>query len=333
MNANCLSKYRGQIMGIATILVALFHASLVHANDVVDMILFMGDMGVDLFFLVSGLGMYFAWSKKPTLRQFYKNRFLRIVPTWFVVNLIVQFGNIAKGNVDWWKEIKYFTGLSFLIDCNFYFWYVPAILILYLLTPAIMKWYENNKKRAIFLCFIFLLFALGICVLFHRMNYLIFLFRIPIFILGIIFGDYAYQQKNFSKKVIVGSSGLFLIGVLGEYIIKHTLGVYKFVRYDFKYLLFFVVASSMCILLCYLFERYQMKMNSLKFLGSISLEVYLLHEFLLRIVTEKIGEIPFDSYGIIYNLLIFILVIIVSKALHEMMSLFLRKVTKRGEKL
>lgn len=331
MNANCLSKYRGQIMGIATIMVALFHSSIVHANDGIDLFFFVGDMGVDLFFLVSGLGMFFAWSKKPTLKQFYKNRFLRIVPTWFLVNLIVQFENITSAQVDWWKEIKCFTGLSFLIDGNLYFWYVPAILILYLLTPAIMKQYEKNKKRAIFLFFIFWILALGICVILRRMNYLIFLFHIPIFILGIILGDYAHQQKTFPKKMMGGFIGVVLFGLLGAYLIKHTFSIYKFIRYDFKYLIYFAVASSICILFCYLFERYQMKLNILKFVGGISLEVYLLHEFLLRVVTEKVGKVPFDAYGIIYNLLIFLVVIIISKVIHEIMGCLVRKVTKRGE--
>lgn len=332
MNANCLSKYRGQIMGIATIMVALFHSSIVHANDGIDLFFFVGDMGVDIFFLVSGLGMFFAWSKKPTLKQFYKNRFLRIVPTWFLVNLIVQFETIICGQIDWWKEIKCFTGLSFILDGNLYFWYVPAILLLYLLTPAIMKQYEKNKKRAVVFCFLFLILALGICVIFRRMNYTIFLFRIPIFVLGILLGDCAYQQKRFPKKLPGVLLVVILFGLLGEYAIKHTFSIYRFVRYDFKYFIYFAVASAMCILLCYLFERYQVKMNFLKFVGSISLEVYLLHEFLLRVVTEKVGKVPFDAYGIIYNLLIFLVVIIISKVIHEIMGCFVRKVTKRGEK-
>ena len=131
-------------MGIATIMVALFHSSIVRANDGIDLFFFVGDMGVDVFFFVSGLGMFFAWSKKPALKQFYINRFLRIVPTWFLVNLIVQFETIISGQIDWWKEIKCFTGLSFILDGNLYFWYVPAILLLYLLTPVIMKQYEKE---------------------------------------------------------------------------------------------------------------------------------------------------------------------------------------------
>jgi len=42
-----------------------------------------------------------------------------------------------------------------------------------------------------------------------------------------------------------------------------------------------------------------------------------LHEFLLRKITENIGSVPFDTYGIIYNILVFIGVSIVAWGGHE----------------
>ena len=87
MNMSLISKYRGQLMGFAILIVALFHSSIVHTNDLVDFFCFSGDMGVDIFFFLSGFGMYYACLKKQTYGQFMKKRMVRIVPAWFLVNL------------------------------------------------------------------------------------------------------------------------------------------------------------------------------------------------------------------------------------------------------
>ena len=89
MNVNIISKYRSQLMGIAIVLVALFHSNIVRANNVLDYLCFSGDIGVDMFFFLSGFGMFYAYLKKPTVQGFYWKRLVRIVPVWFLVNLYI----------------------------------------------------------------------------------------------------------------------------------------------------------------------------------------------------------------------------------------------------
>lgn len=58
-NISLFSKYRGEIMGIATILIILCHASVfgVSMHPGVKYVVQLGNLGVEIFLLMSGLGM------------------------------------------------------------------------------------------------------------------------------------------------------------------------------------------------------------------------------------------------------------------------------------
>lgn len=61
-----LSDFRTPLMGISIILVLLCHAKMDGANlpYYILRILNLGNWGVDIFFLLSGIGMYFSITKK-----------------------------------------------------------------------------------------------------------------------------------------------------------------------------------------------------------------------------------------------------------------------------
>ncbi len=55
-----LSKYRTQLMGLAMLLI--FHTGInVKSVNVIRSIKDIGDMGVDIFLLLSGIGLYFCY--------------------------------------------------------------------------------------------------------------------------------------------------------------------------------------------------------------------------------------------------------------------------------
>ena len=60
-----VSLYRTQLMGIAAILIVLCHASLygVQMCSVVSTILNIGNIGVDVFLFLSGMGCYYSLNK------------------------------------------------------------------------------------------------------------------------------------------------------------------------------------------------------------------------------------------------------------------------------
>lgn len=319
MKLSLLSKYRAQLMGVAILLVVLFHCTVEHANEFIDLICFSGDMGVDIFFLVSGIGMYYAYQKNPTRKEFYTKRILRIIPAWSIVNMIVLFSENSISNMDWFVFFKYMTGISFWIDGNLHFWYVPAIFCFYLLTPFFMKFYKDNKMKAYFGIGIVWALMLGIVVITRKANYFIFLLRWPVFFLGVLLGELSFKQVEYKKKNIIGCGIVFTVFFTSLEVLKLNLGR-PFVRYEYKYILYIFISISLCILLVYIMDKTNYKFPVLKFLGSITLEVYLLHEFFLRKLTEYIGYVPFDSLGIIYNILVFLGTVLIAWMFHKILD-------------
>ena len=70
-----ISRYRGELMGLAIIFVILFHVGLPR-EDAFFGLKRMGNIGVDFFLFLSGMGLWFSWTKHPSLRKFYPSTLL-----------------------------------------------------------------------------------------------------------------------------------------------------------------------------------------------------------------------------------------------------------------
>ena len=77
---NILSKYRTELMGIAILWVMFFHLSIDINNRILNLIKTIGYGGVDIFLMISGLGLYYAYKKNNNIKLFYKRRLLRLLP-------------------------------------------------------------------------------------------------------------------------------------------------------------------------------------------------------------------------------------------------------------
>lgn len=318
MNVNIISKYRSQLMGIAIVLVALFHSNIVRANNVLDYLCFSGDIGVDIFFFLSGFGMFYAYLKKPTVQEFYWKRLVRIVPVWFLVNLYIQLDNVGfqVQHINLLEFFKQMTGFSFWIDGNLYFWYIPAQLAFYLITPLFMYFYRKDKKNAYAVFGIAWIILLLVSILLHDAKYFIFLFRWPVYFLGIGIGELSYKQRSISKRQITALMFLMLAGfVLVDFIRKNN--GHGMIRYDFKYFAYVVIVIPFVFGLSWILSKIKWRKSVLSFLGGITLEIYLLHEFILRKICSVVEKIPFDSCGIIFNILVFIVAVGISWLLHS----------------
>ncbi|MEE3391842.1 MAG: hypothetical protein VZR28_11795, partial [Candidatus Cryptobacteroides sp.] len=66
MNWNDLSRYRAPLMGFAMIIVMLFHVPL-SRSDLFYGLMRCGNNGVDMFLFLSGIGLWFSWTKTHPL--------------------------------------------------------------------------------------------------------------------------------------------------------------------------------------------------------------------------------------------------------------------------
>ena len=89
MSWKSLSKFRSEIMGLACLWVMLHHNVFDWPNalEPLERFALYGNLGVDIFLLLSGVGLYYAWSKKPKLGDFYARRFVRVLVPYLIFAL------------------------------------------------------------------------------------------------------------------------------------------------------------------------------------------------------------------------------------------------------
>lgn len=64
-----ISRFRGELMGLAMLFIILFHVW-VRRDDPFYGLHRCGNVGVDMFLFLSGVGLWFAWTRHPDTRLF-----------------------------------------------------------------------------------------------------------------------------------------------------------------------------------------------------------------------------------------------------------------------
>lgn len=193
---NMLVKHRTELMGICAVWIMLFHSG-IEAPDTpffraiwYMLISFGGGFGVDIFLILSGMGlMYSALKKKDEGEQesillWYKRRLYRILPAYILIAGIFYLIRYKKIS----KILYNIFFLNFIIDGERDFWYIFAIIICYFIFPLYLKLVQKINFKWVFICYLFLTMALTIGVLglmpLWYEKWEIFLWRLPCFGIG-----------------------------------------------------------------------------------------------------------------------------------------------------
>ena len=157
-----LSKHRSGIMGFAILWIMLFH-----------------------------FGLYFSMSRKNfSLKKYYKSRFFRIIPEFWLIICIVF---LTQMNFSLKSFIFLFcraTTLSYWMKLQEELWFIPCIIFLYIIFPVYFKLFKKygTKVSLYFVCAglsLILIYALTCIYYYDNKNFggfIIFTYaRIPIF--------------------------------------------------------------------------------------------------------------------------------------------------------
>lgn len=171
-NLYLLSKFRGELMGVAIILIMIFHCGA----------LSIGRIGVETFVLLSGVGLYFSLSKDSNPRKFFRKRLLRILPTYFLfATPIIIFYDYQYGLARIMADV---TTLNILRGGRFY-WFIMLIILCYLIAPLYYS-IQRKYKHTVAIPVVVMMLAYFICL--HLPVQSIWLQRFPSFLLGMSFG-------------------------------------------------------------------------------------------------------------------------------------------------
>ncbi len=282
-----ISRYRGELMGAAILFVILFHVGLPR-EDAFFGLKRMGNIGVDFFLFLSGMGLWFSWTKNPSLRQFYLRRFLRIYPTWLLIaclyyipdylnleltghrgqstNIIDLIGDIT---INW----------DFWLHDELTFWYIPAIMLLYLVSPFYMSLIIKHPtyRWLPVLMIIWCVIVQYVTPIHEAIGHLeIFWSRVPIFFIGI---NIAAAVKR--KQTIEGSS-IWIIGITFIITLASCIFLEQVKHGQFplflERMLYIPLTITAIILLNRIFSHTPKSINkALMLFGTLSLELYLIH--------------------------------------------------------
>lgn len=318
-----ISRFRAEHMGMAMLFVILFHVALPR-GDAFFGLRRMGNLGVDMFLFLSGIGLWFSWTKglvanttsvvigatmrpsslKDWLKRwalFYWRRLIRIYPAWLTLACLYYIPAFLKhathSTADW---IDLFGDI--LINWDFWlhdeltFWYIPATMMLYIFAPPYM---ELIRRHGIYRWLVVVMVMW--CVLVQYVTPIhqsvghieIFWSRVPIFFLGINMGE-AVRRKDSLDGQSIWMIWIMFIMTLATSIWLEQIKHGHFPLF-IERMLYIPLTVTTILLLNRVFRRTPHWFNSfIAWFGALSLEGYLIHiQFVLRpLETYHLGYWP-----------------------------------------
>ena len=245
-----ISRFRGELMGAAMLFIILFHVALPR-EDAFFGLRRMGNVGVDMFLFLSGIGLWFSWMKNPSAKHFFIRRYLRIYPTWLIIACLFYIPSFQGGST--WNWINLFGEIT--INWGFWLMIMWCILVQYV-TPIHQ--------------------AVGHLEIFWS--------RVPIFFIGINMGEMVRQKQTLDGTSIWMIWLMFLMTLLASIFLeqeKHGMFPLFLER-----MLYIPLTITSILLLNRIFRRTPSWFNKgFMFVGALSLECYLLHiHFVLKYI-------------------------------------------------
>lgn len=328
------STYRDALMGVAMISVFFFHCGDDWAPDCITAITSRGYMGVAVFIFLSAIGLSYSMEKNRNIMAFYKRRIFRIFPTyWFIMTCVYAFVatliNTGIMPSDYyryphtvWEAVQSYTTIGYWMKGGLYYlWYIPAIIVLYLFFPFVYRIYSRWRWAAISIAIVPLLLS---------------------FYPEKTFGEYAY---------FLSFVGIFLYGALAYYWVKSDYRVYGFIVVSIGggALLYYCLRQVMHLgmiqipvletsLLYATFPfmllalvpiiRIQPINDALSFVGKISLEFYLIHEFILRFLIT-VSNYAFNMSAFVQKMCGFVISLCLAYVIHIVMTKLISNNSKK----
>ena len=319
MSWKSLSKFRSELMGLACLWVMFHHNAFDWPNalEFLKRFGYYGNLGVDIFLLLSGVGLYYAWTKQPPLSDFYARRFVRLLVPYVLIAVPYWV----------WRDLYLHKG-SFLLDVTqlclplngtISTWYVPAMASMYLLYPLIAKFLFSGDRwtRTVVLCGAVML---G-CLFFYYADNAIYdnceiaLTRTVIFIIGCALG----KSVKDDEPIPTHYPALALLWIMLNAILRRHVSLGDaWVRFSYIPLCISVVLVCLWVL-----ERLEGSVRLrklLRFFGERSLEIYLTHVLLKSIFYHYVPLKHWDPWGILTYGVILLISLTVSILLHPVIN-------------
>ena len=306
------------IQGFSAVAIIIHHLAQQMLNDA-GVLSFFKDLGVlfvGIFFFFSGYGLFTSLKSKDNyLKGFLKKRLVTIlVPFYTCILIFVTFAFVKGQKFTWVSLLKNISGWILI---NSHMWYIVEIAVLYLMFFVI---YRLIKNRAVATC-VMSLCVIGMTVgslLLGHGNYWFqgeWWFNASLtFVLGILVSQNAEKLRKFARRFYPILLSIFVVlTVVFARLSKYALEKWSYWTesatshgYKDKFLtLSFQLSWILIFVVMLLLIMMKVKFGNpiLKFLGSISLELYLIHNLFLQGLSKAGGSMAKISSNSLYILL------------------------------
>lgn len=316
-----LNQYRMPIMGFAALWILFFHTGVVVLPEgsilysVYFFIRRIGYLGVDIFFLLSGIGMVYSYEKINNVWVFWGHRARRLVLPMLLMAVLYKFTE-PWSLKEFLENISGYHYYGVAIERSFLWFYFAAVTF-YLFFPLYYYGFKKAKNKWIYFAIVFgiwLAVSLGTGGIiredFYKMTN-----RIPVFLAGVQLGWILSEKKRVRfDKGIWGMLGIvLLLGLFLEYLID-IMGYHFFLPYFDCGIPAWMVSIPMTFFCGKIFSWIDQRWSKagaamlkvIGFFGMISYEFYCVQEWIFDLLVEKLlspGKIGVSCL----DLLVFIL--------------------------
>ena len=337
LDYSVLSKRRNDLFGISIVSIVIFHFFLscqnagVHTALANQYVALVGRVGVPIFLVLSGMGLFFSLSRNYNLKDFYKKRLVRILIPYLIVSVIHFFLRYiiiqGKGFLAFLKGVFF---IDFITKGNSQFWFIALMLIMYAVYPLLFKIFKSGKRNLLKLGLLVGLvivcnFAISKLMPTIYDNISVMLTRIPAFIIGVYLGEKVYNKREVHPAFWIVSalgSAAFIYFSINENMLGVSPPTSLVIRYgETVYGLFLMMTLSVVL----------EAINSLRFsklcafFGGMSLELYMIHVSLRSLM----GLVGFKSANVLYYFIMVLIAIALSFALQKFDSFATKKLTSK----
>lgn len=282
-----ISTYRSELMGWSIVWIMMLHFGF-YSLKPLGFVAQYGYAGVDIFMFVSGLGLFYSLDKSPFLVAFYRKRLIRIFPAYYIVGAFASFGLFHDTVLQY---LFRYTTIGFWTGGLYYEWFVPSILLLYLLSP-LFKQMGVKGQAVLAVCFLILsYYLLEREDLIDGAHYFL-IFRVPAFLFGMICAQ--WLKNGFSAKwfIWIAIAGIpFFVWLYPKF---HQVYLYKYYSVFFLMPVFIIVFIGI--------SKYIKCTNTIVgCIGRSSLEIYLIQKiFFCQITAGDISRSDAHTILIIF---------------------------------
>lgn len=281
-----LGAYRDELKGIAILWVVFFHA-LLSCTGVLYDIQKIGYGGVDIFFFLTGFGLYHSLGKNRELSGYFRRRMGRILPAYLPLILCYLLVMYPASGLRTTQMIRGALGNLFMVGFwldtpGLFNWYLSALLAFLLLAPFLYALLSKSPKPGRTLALLLGgAFLMGLCLIGD--DRYMGLSRLPIFLLGMAFAmDWRPALGVWAKRLLLtlgfvaGISALLLCFARYPELLND---------YGMYWHPFVLITPPLCLFLSFLLEKAwkaRRLFAPLRALGRASFEIYLLNIWLVE---------------------------------------------------